>query len=599
MGPIAGSGSFAGPGIAGGILSFAVSGSDSSGSIKLTFTANGHTPAQFTGQAADTEMDGVLAGSGFSNVALHLKHHAIVDSLTVGPQSDSTVPGHAAQFTDTAFDLLHRALPPQVVTWSISDSTRASISAGGLLTAVAPGPVTVTASVSNIRGHAPFQILQPVDSVVIAPEQLAAVAPNTLPFAVVTLNSTDSVISGRALSWSSSNMAVARVDQTGLVTIRGLGSADIRATVQLDGKSNASHVIVRTVSLTQVTAGGLHTCAIDADSTVACWGDGTRGQLGSAVRYTIAAPLFVSGGTRFRLVRAGDAHTCGLAVDSSAYCWGLDASGQLGDGNDITDTVPVAVTGGLKFVSLAVGYDHTCALVAGGTAYCWGSNYYNQLGVGTSSPDPNPNPMPVSGGLSFTILTAGGGYTCGLTSNGSAYCWGTNDSGELGDSTTVAHYTPMPVAGGLTFSSIAAGVNHTCAITVAGVAYCWGNNISGEVGDSSGLIVRDVPEAVHAAGLLFTSITGGYNHTCAIATTADIYCWGGGDAGQVGPNGASTTVVPVSVGLSGSMVVAGGFHSCALTAAGVYCWGFNQYGELGAGTSQLQSATPLKVAGQQ
>ncbi|HKE89624.1 MAG TPA: Ig-like domain-containing protein [Gemmatimonadales bacterium] len=599
IGRIAGSGSFAGAGINGGLLSFTVSGTDSSGSITLTLTAPGLTAAHFIGQAADTEMDGSINGSGFTNVQLQFKHHAIVVSLIVAPPGDSTVPGHAVQLMDTAFDLLHRALPPQPVAWSVSDSTRASISAGGLLTGLAHGSVIVTASIGGVQGQAPFQVLEPVANVIIAPPALAAVAGVTLPLGAAPVDSAGTLIPGRTLTWSSSNTTVATVDQTGFVTIHTIGSANIRATAQLDGKADTAPLVVRTVSLTQVAAGGLHSCALDADSTVACWGDGTRGQLGSAVRSTIAAPLFVTGGTRFRLVQTGDAHTCGIAVDSSAYCWGLGGSGQLGSGTAISDTVPAAVTGGLKFVALALGEQHTCGLVAGGTAYCWGSNFYGELGVGASSPDPNPDPLPVSGGLSFAALTAGSGYSCGLTSVGAAYCWGDNTVGQLGDSTTAGHDTPMPVAGGLTFAAIAAGRNHACALTSAGVAYCWGYNGSGEVGDSSGLQVREVPVAVHAAGVLFTGITTGGNHTCAVATTAAIYCWGSNGNGQAGPNANSTAYVPVSVGLSGSSVVAGGFHSCAVTAAGVYCWGFNQYGELGGGTTQLQSATPLKVAGQQ
>ena len=315
----------------------------------------------------------------------------------------------------------------------------------------------------------------------------------------------------------------------------------------------------------------------------------------------IAAPLFVIGGLRFRLVRGGNVHNCGLTVDSTAYCWGGDAVGQLGNGNDTTDTVPVSVAGGLKFTALTVGYDHTCALTSSGAAYCWGSNLAGELGTGTTSQTPNSIPVPVSGGLSFTTLAAGTSHTCGLTSDGTAYCWGANDFGALGDSTTTGRSVPTAVVGGLKFATIAAGGFHTCGITSAGAAWCWGGNGSSELGDSGSSIQRNAPVAVHASGVLFTSIAAGLNHTCARAVSGAVYCWGDNSNGQVGPNGGSRAIVPVSVGLTGSAVVTGGFHSCALTPNGAYCWGYNQLGQLGSGSaggSPGQSATPLRVSGQ-
>lgn len=598
-GTVNGNGTFTGPGIVGGGGAFEVVGGHLSGIIRLNLFAPERATAFFAGQmAADTGMDGNLDGSGFNHVALKFRHNPVVVSITLAPQDDSTIPGLTVQFVHAAFDLLGRALAPPPVTWSTSDTTGATISASGLLTAIAPGSVTVSASSNGVVGQTQINVLRPVVSVVITPPTVGFVVPATVPLTATLLDSTGSVITGRALSWSSSNAGVAQVTPSGSVTARATGFADIRTTVTLDGRSRLTPVSVRTVQFTHIAAGATHTCGMVADSIVACWGDGLVGQLGSEVRTTISAPVFVQGAVRFRILSAGHVHTCGLAVDSAAYCWGGDGAGQLGDGNDISDTVPVAVAGGLKFVALAVGYDHTCGLVAGGTAYCWGSNLAGQLGIGSASQAPNPNPVPVSGGLSFTSLAAGNAHTCGLTSDSTAYCWGGNDVGSLGDSTTIGRVVPTVVAGGLKFAAINAGAFHTCAITGAGEAYCWGNNISGQLGDSASAIWQLVPVAVHAAGVLFTSITAGFNHTCARATSGQIYCWGGSDNGQVGPNVGTVGYVPALVGLTGTAIVAGGAHSCALTPSGAYCWGFNQFGQLGAGSALLQSATPLRVRGQ-
>jgi alpha-tubulin suppressor-like RCC1 family protein len=599
-GTVQGSGTFTGPGIAGGDGAFTVTGTDSSSKVRLTFTATGHTNAYFTGQVvADTEMVGNLDSSGFSHLALTFSHNPVVVSITVAPQSDSTLPGRTVQFTDIALDLLGRLLAPQAVTWATTDSTLATISATGLMTAVAPGPVTVQANFHGVVGAAPMQVLRPVVSVIVHPPAQTFAVPATVPLSATLLDATGNVITGRAITWVALNSVVARVTLADSVKAEAPGSTDVRATVVLDGRSGLTHVTVRTVQVTQLAAGVTHTCGIDADSSVACWGEGLVGQLGSAIRTIAAAPLFVSGGLHFATLVAGHVHTCGLTADSTAYCWGGDGSGQLGDGDAISDTVPVPVTGGLKFVTLVIGYDHTCGLVAGGAPYCWGSNLSGELGNGSTNQVPNPNPVPVSGGLTVTSLTAGNAHTCGLAPDSTAYCWGGNDFGSLGDSTTTSRSIPAPVTGGLKFATISAGAFHTCGLTSAGAAYCWGVDASAQLGDSSGNIQQIIPVAVHSAGVLFTSISSGGGHTCARATSGDIYCWGASDNGQVGPNAGVIGIVPTSVGLTGTSVVAGGFHTCAITPNGAYCWGFNQFGELGSGsTFPIQSAMPLRVSGQ-
>lgn len=598
-GSVQGSGTFAGPGISGGGGTFAVSGTDSSNNVQLTFSDSAHAPAFFRGRiVADTVMVGNVDGSGFNLLPLTFSHHPVVVFITIAV--DSTVPGHSVQLSDSAFDLLRRPIPPPPVTWSTSDTTLAKVSATGLLTGIAPGVVTVRATHDTVVGATPVTVLQPVASVTPVPSPLSLVTPASVPLSAILRDGTGNLITGRAVSWASLNSTVARVNPDNSVQAQALGATDIRGTVVLDGRSALLHVTVRTVQPTTLAGGDTHTCGIDADGSVACWGNGLVGQLGSGFRTNVLAPVFISSGLRFKALAAGFVHTCGLAVDSTAYCWGGDAVGQLGDDGAITDTVPVAVTGGHKFVALTIGYQHTCGVVAGGAAYCWGSNSAGELGNGTTSQNPNPAPVPVSGGLSFTSLAAGDAHTCGLASDSTAYCWGGNDFGSLGDSSTTSRAVPGPVAGGRKFASIGASRYHTCAITGTGDAYCWGNNISGELGDSSGNVMQVIPVAVHAGGVRFTAIVAGYNHTCARATTSDLYCWGGNDNGQVGPNGGAATVVPVPVpvGLSGSAIVAGGFHTCAITASGAFCWGYNQLGQLGSGSASQQSATPLKVSGQ-
>jgi alpha-tubulin suppressor-like RCC1 family protein len=267
---------------------------------------------------------------------------------------------------------------------------------------------------------------------------------------------------------------------------------------------------------------------------------------------------------------------CVLASSGRVYCEGGNAMGQSGFGitGSPFDVGPVAVTGGHTFTAISSSDSHNCALTTTGDAYCWGSNARGQLGTAAPMQDCSfggtriagaylpcsPSPVPVAGGHSFVQIAAassispfGSGHTCGLTAGGAAYCWGSNDVGQLGDGTTINRATPVPVAGGLSFTTISAGFS-TCGLTVGGLAYCWG--------PSGGGWYSSVPKPV-AGGLTFTRITLG----CALASDGSAYCFRAG--------ADSLTPVAVAPGLTFTDLSDAGTHQCGLTAAGVVsCWGY-------------------------
>ncbi|MBA3670407.1 MAG: hypothetical protein H0W68_00090, partial [Gemmatimonadaceae bacterium] len=134
---------------------------------------------------------------------------------------------------------------------------------------------------------------------------------------------------------------------------------------------------------------------------------------------------------------------------------------------------------------LVAGQGHTCKLSAEGAAYCWGGNGQGQGGIGALSTRIR-QPTAVTTTLRFVRLAAGLGHTCGLTSDGSAYCWGWNGRGELGDGTTQTRTLPVPVATTIRFSTIVGATGPvTCGLTTTGQAYCWGENDGGQVGDGT------------------------------------------------------------------------------------------------------------------
>ena len=353
---------------------------------------------------------------------------------------------------------------------------------------------------------------------------------------------------------------------------------------------------------TSLVAGERHTCGLVSGGIAYCWGQNWNGKLGDATTDQRTTPVAVNGGLTFTSLVVGVDHTCGLDLRGTAYCWGQNGNGQLGDVNAGIRTTPVAVSGGLTYVWIVAGSAHTCGLTAGGTAYCWGNNDRGQLGDGTSGTwDGNilygkTAPVAVSGGLTFTSLVAGAAHTCGLTSGGTAYCWGQNWDGRLGDGTTDQRTTPVVVSGGLTFTSLVAGGNHTCGLASGGTAYCWGSNDYGQLGDVT-IDNRTTPLAV-SGRIAFNSLVAGYAHTCGRTSGGTSYCWGRNNEGQLGDGTVEEREAPVEVTgrRTFTSLAAGGSHTCGLTTSGdPYCWGANWQGQLGDGTTESPRTNPTAV----
>lgn len=322
------------------------------------------------------------------------------------------------------------------------------------------------------------------------------------------------------------------------------------------------------VTLTQVTAGRDHTCALSATGRAYCWGDNTFGQLGNGDPGTgQVTPVPVGqGGVTFTAISAGGDHTCGLTGAGAAYCWGANDSGQLGDGSTSERDVPTVVSLGVALTAIGTGDDHTCGLTATGAAYCWGGNDSGQLGDGSTSQRSLPVLVSLAGGVVLTAISAGGDHTCGLTAVGGAYCWGANDSGQLGDGTTSQRTVPVLVSTGAAFTAVSAGEDHTCALTFAGAAYCWGANDRGQVGDGTAND-RHAPVAVPLPGVTLHAIATGTAHSCGLSTLDRTYCWGWNADQQLGDGTGADQSTPVAVRPGPPIGVAGtaGDHSVEVT----------------------------------
>jgi len=363
------------------------------------------------------------------------------------------------------------------------------------------------------------------------------------------------------------------------------------------------------VHLSDVSAGQEHTCGDGPGGTVYCWGTNDEGRLGDGTDTTRNTPTRVSAaGAGLSGVAAGGYHTCADGDDGNIYCWGTGWYGQLGNntsGASANSTTPVQVLAplGVTLSAVTSGEYHSCALGSDDNVYCWGRNSSGQLGNNSIMSSSLPVAVAAPVGVALTSVSAGSMHTCAIGDDGSAYCWGSNGSGQLGDSTTVDAHEPVRVHApdGVEFTRIAAGWSHTCAISTDNDVYCWGANGSGQLGNNS-TTPSEIPVAV-ATGVKFTSVDIGNLHTCGVSITQEVYCWGANDTGQIGNRTLGgtyltpTRTVDIVSGLSYSNLDVGFNHACAIGSDGkTYCWGQNTHWQLGDGRESLGSVSPIPVA---
>jgi len=337
---------------------------------------------------------------------------------------------------------------------------------------------------------------------------------------------------------------------------------------------------------TAIVAGRHGSCVLNqVDQRMRCWGefagDGTAGAQTTPVAVDTES---------FGSIAQGFSHRCLRDQNDDLWCWGRNDFGQLGDGTTLTRLSPVKVLSGVTKVS--AGAYHTCATVTD-SVFCWGNNAHGQLGTGDNLDRHDPTQLPVIvSGDPIVHYGAGADYTCAVLESADLYCWGLNDSGQLGlPLTTFSVSAPTLVMNSLQLERVYPGNKTTCGRSAGTkLLYCWGNNDFGQIGDgttTSNIVPYLIPEITK-----LNVAYPGMRHTCATDSsspddTLALYCWGANDHGQLGLSSQTSQVsiaqlVADDVGGVGAKLSE---HTCYVQSSDVVvCTGLNDSGQLGDGS---------------
>ena len=374
----------------------------------------------------------------------------------------------------------------------------------------------------------------------------------------------------------------------------------ISAPLPVSAAPDASLGVVKVSAGGAVDSGLSHTCAILSDHSMWCWGSNYYGQLGDPALptgYSDVTPLpnKVTGDHLWETFDTGEGHTCAIDTDGALWCWGADTYGQLGDENSDysahptpnqvgTDTTWVGVT------SLSA---HTCGIKENGTVWCWG---YGDSRLGLGPVGDQLAPAQVGTATDWSALDAGYAHTCATKTDGTLWCWGhLHDR----DWTNVLEY-PTQIGTSTDNGWVGAGGYNVCTISTNVIAHalrCYGVNGDGQGGVGSYDFLTDLTEV--SGGGSWISAGLGQRHTCGVKSTNTLWCWGYNGNGGLG-QGTADSIVPQQAGADHlwTVVDSGPYHSCGITTGrDLYCWGANNNAQIGDGTTTDRYAPVLVIDG--
>jgi len=340
---------------------------------------------------------------------------------------------------------------------------------------------------------------------------------------------------------------------------------------------------------------GSHVMGVTVTGELYGWGANGAGQLGINATNNRSSPTLVAN-SGYTDVSIGEGHTLGLASGNLLFAWGNNLEGQLGDGTTILKSSPVQI-GSSSFTFISAASRFSQAIRLDGGLFAWGLNTSGQIGtnnqIGRSSP--------VQVGTSSWSLVASSlvsGWVIGTTSDKTAYGWGANGSGQLGNNTTITRSSPTLVAssivgnysvpiqvGTLSWNAISTGGTHTIALRSDNLLFAWGLNTSGQLGDNTA-ISKSSPVQIGTSS--WTAVTAGEaDSSFAIRSDNTLWTWGNVTTNLTGGNILTESWQQVTNNANSSI---------GLRADGtLWTWGENSFGQIGNNTT-INRSSPVQIA---
>ena len=490
----------------------------------------------------------------------------------MGAETGGAVPGISVQFTATATDSAGEVIPGARFEWATQDTFLATVDANGLATAHHPGQVLIYARTGGVEGGLTLTVLEPVASVVLRGVR-APVTPGAefrLPAELRSAVGDSLTTTFRSLRWTSSQESVARVENDGVVTAVGPGTTTLTYGAEVEGVAASVDLSVATLQYRTAQNGGPIDCGLTVGKRVYCWGAPYTGLQPDGAELLGVTPWPVATDVLFDSLSVNGEMACALTAAGEPWCWGSNDNGQLGDGTFTSRLTPEPVAGGLILKSIVPGAGYTCGLLLDGSARCWGYNDWGTLGTGDR--ESSRLPRESAAGIQFRTISlspsvqSGGPHTCGMTLGGDAYCWGSNEQGQLATYPRVQIvHSPTPVLSPTPLVDIQSGGQHGCGLAAGGTVLCWGDNYGDALGDRQLQYpgIDSIPAPVPDAPA-FTQIRAALYRTCGLTAAGDVYCWG-----EVFGKKPVRIQIPQAV----ARIDASSGRFCGMSVQGVaYCW---------------------------
>jgi alpha-tubulin suppressor-like RCC1 family protein len=326
-----------------------------------------------------------------------------------------------------------------------------------------------------------------------------------------------------------------------------------------------------------------------------CWGDGDQGACGNYASGDVKVPVQITPITNSIFVAAGEWAGFSLGSDGRIVSWGNNSYSRLGLGWTIQYTEPKAVYNAQGTAQIVASYDVNFSILGDGSVLGWGGDYERGvlgLGPGTREvlqPSLNPNLSNVR------AMSSSRYHGCATLASGVGMCWG---SGYRTGTGVVGIHAPNPVQDYSDFYKITAGDDFSCGLHTDGTISCWGSQYDGVLGQGA-LVSSEVPLKVPGlSNMVDVNAAGLANNTvCALKATGEVWCWGYNNRGQAGNADfdAELSPNPITGITDATKVTPGAYHTCALESAGtIKCWG----DDAGLGNGSIgDTATPVSVPG--